>query len=47
MTLTIASDLFLLDDQPFRILSGVIHFFRVMPEYWRDPVDNAHPFKRR
>lgn len=47
MTLTIASNQFLLDDQPFRILSGAIHFFRVMPENWRDRVDNAHPFKRR
>ncbi|HEX2950789.1 MAG TPA: beta-galactosidase family protein [Armatimonadota bacterium] len=27
---------FTLDGQPFRILSGAMHYFRVMPEYWRD-----------
>lgn len=29
-------DTFLLDDKPFRILSGAIHYFRVLPEYWED-----------
>jgi len=27
---------FYLNDQPFRILSGTIHYFRVVPEYWED-----------
>lgn len=27
---------FLLNDKPFRILSGAMHYFRVMPEYWLD-----------
>lgn len=27
---------FMLDAKPFRILSGSIHYFRVVPEYWKD-----------
>ena len=27
---------FTLDGKPFRILSGAIHYFRVVPAYWRD-----------
>lgn len=27
---------FMLEGKPFRILSGSIHYFRVVPEYWRD-----------
>ena len=27
---------FLLDQKPFRILSGTIHYFRVTPDYWED-----------
>ncbi|CAH3188239.1 unnamed protein product [Porites evermanni] len=27
---------FLLEGKPFRILSGAIHYFRVVPEYWKD-----------
>lgn len=27
---------FYLEGKPFRILSGSIHYFRVVPEYWRD-----------
>lgn len=27
---------YVLDGQPFRILSGAIHYFRVVPEYWKD-----------
>ncbi|MCD9025424.1 glycoside hydrolase family 35 protein [Cohnella silvisoli] len=30
------SDSFLLDGQPFRILSGAMHYFRIVPEYWED-----------
>lgn len=29
-------DDFYLDGKPFKILSGSIHYFRVVPEYWRD-----------
>ncbi|MFC5401386.1 glycoside hydrolase family 35 protein [Cohnella soli] len=27
---------FMLDGQPIRLISGAIHYFRVVPEYWRD-----------
>ncbi|MDU0202777.1 beta-galactosidase [Paenibacillus sp. PFR10] len=27
---------FFLDGEPFQILSGAIHYFRVVPEYWED-----------
>ena len=27
---------FLLDGKPLTILSGAIHYFRVVPEYWED-----------
>lgn len=27
---------FTLDGEPFTILSGAIHYFRVVPEYWED-----------
>ena len=27
---------FTLDGKPFTILSGAIHYFRVVPEYWED-----------
>ena len=27
---------FFLDGQPFQVISGSIHYFRVVPEYWRD-----------
>lgn len=29
-------DNFYLDGQPFQVRSGSIHYFRVVPEYWRD-----------
>ena len=29
-------DQFYLNGQQFRILSGSMHYFRVVPEYWRD-----------
>ena len=25
---------FYMDGEPFRILSGALHYFRVVPEYW-------------
>jgi len=34
--LTVKDDKFFLNDQPFTLLSGAIHYFRVVPEYWRD-----------
>ncbi|GIP30297.1 beta-galactosidase [Paenibacillus sp. J23TS9] len=27
---------FILDDKPIQILSGALHYFRVVPEYWED-----------
>lgn len=27
---------FILNEKPIRILSGAIHYFRVVPEYWKD-----------
>ncbi|MCO1580423.1 beta-galactosidase [Crossiella sp. SN42] len=32
---------FLLDGQPFRVLSGALHYFRVHPEQWADRIDKA------
>ncbi|MDR0436019.1 MAG: beta-galactosidase [Propionibacteriaceae bacterium] len=32
---------FLLDGQPFRILSGAIHYFRVHPDQWRERIQQA------
>ena len=34
--LTYQNDQFLMDGKPFRIISGAIHYFRVVPEYWED-----------
>ena len=27
---------FTLDGKPFTILSGAMHYFRIVPEYWED-----------
>ncbi len=35
-TFAIDKDQFLLNGKPFRILSGAMHYFRVLPEYWED-----------
>ena len=32
-------DTFLLDRKPFQIISGSIHYFRVVPEYWQDRLE--------
>ena len=32
---------FLLDGEPFRILSGAIHYFRVHPDSWADRIRKA------
>lgn len=34
--LTLRDKEFFLDGKPLRILSGAIHYFRVVPEYWKD-----------
>ena len=44
MTLTTSSDQFLLDGKPFRLLSGAMHYFRVVPEYWRDRLEKMRAF---
>ena len=44
MTLTTSSTQFLLDSKPFRILSGAMHYFRVVPEYWRDRLEKMCAF---
>jgi beta-galactosidase len=33
---------FLLDGEPFRVLSGALHYFRVHPEHWADRIRKAH-----
>ena len=32
---------FYLDGKPMQIISGAIHYFRVVPEYWRDRLEKA------
>lgn len=32
-------DNFYLDGKPFKIISGAIHYFRVVPEYWQDRLE--------
>lgn len=34
--LKVEGDGFTLFDKPFHIRSGTIHYFRVVPQYWRD-----------
>ncbi|OMD41814.1 glycoside hydrolase family 35 protein [Paenibacillus odorifer] len=34
--LSISGDHFILDEQPVRLLSGALHYFRIIPEYWQD-----------
>jgi len=40
-TFEIAGDDFVLDGEPFRILSGAIHYFRVHPDDWADRIHKA------
>jgi beta-galactosidase len=44
MTLTTSGDQFLLNGEPFRILSGAMHYFRVVPDYWVDRLEKMHTF---
>jgi beta-galactosidase len=37
----IGEDDFLLDDEPMRILSGALHYFRVHPDLWADRIAKA------
>ncbi|QNO18194.1 glycoside hydrolase family 35 protein [Caproicibacterium amylolyticum] len=32
-------DQFYLDNEPFKIISGALHYFRVVPQYWRDRLE--------
>ncbi|MCO7124718.1 beta-galactosidase [Sporolactobacillus shoreicorticis] len=32
-------DQFYLNGKPFKIISGAVHYFRVVPEYWRDRLE--------
>ena len=32
-------DTFYLDDEPFKVISGSIHYFRTVPEYWQDRLE--------
>ncbi len=32
------SDKFYLDDKPIKVISGAIHYFRTVPEYWTDRI---------
>lgn len=32
-------DEFYLNDKPYKIISGAIHYFRVVPEYWQDRLE--------
>lgn len=34
--LTFHNRVFFLNGQPFRIFSGAVHYFRIIPEYWED-----------
>lgn len=40
-TFSIGADDFLVDGQPFRIISGALHYFRVHPEQWADRIAKA------
>ncbi|VFQ70906.1 unnamed protein product [Cuscuta campestris] len=35
-TFEIADDMFWKDGQPFRIIGGDVHYFRILPEFWED-----------
>lgn len=39
MTNFTIKDEFYLDDRPFKVISGAIHYFRVVPAYWRDRLE--------
>ncbi|MFQ8581781.1 MAG: beta-galactosidase [Holdemania massiliensis] len=37
-TFTIHDD-FILDGQPIKLISGALHYFRIVPEYWQDRLE--------
>ena len=37
-TFTIQDD-FMLDGQPVKLISGALHYFRIVPEYWQDRLE--------
>ena len=41
MSFEVAEDGFRLDGQPFQIISGSLHYFRVHPEHWEDRLAKA------
>ena len=34
--ITFENDRFLMDGKPYQIISGAMHYFRILPEYWED-----------
>lgn len=40
-------DTFYIDGQPTQIISGAIHYFRVVPEYWRDRLEKLKAIDRK
>jgi beta-galactosidase len=40
-TFEIGETEFLLDGQPFQVLAGAIHYFRIHPDQWRDRIRKA------
>ena len=34
--LSVRNNQFFLDEKPLQILSGAVHYFRIVPEYWED-----------
>lgn len=41
-TFAVVGNQFQLDGQPFQVLSGAVHYFRVPRAYWRDRIHKAH-----
>lgn len=39
MSLFEIKDQFYLDGQPYHVISGAIHYFRIVPQYWRDRLE--------
>lgn len=39
MKLEISENKFILDGEPIQIISGAVHYFRIVPEYWRDRLE--------
>ncbi|MFX5494388.1 beta-galactosidase, partial [Acinetobacter baumannii] len=40
-TFTIGETDFLLDGDPFQVISGTLHYFRIHPEHWADRIRTA------